>query len=203
MSVEVYGPWSCTIQPESPTFWLRCPAMSYYLIKVSLKLPALESSQYFKAGLVLHAAPEAEGQHTLTVERTEEGGFLTLSTDEFHTPSQLQIDSSLNSFQIELLVRADKASLILPSRKQEINMNLKKTLGQIGLFNKSSTDAVFTDLVVTCIYRSAPLLRTLIDFSSRESELLKSLKLPNAAPPEAKRRRAPMISLYLRPSRYL
>ncbi|CAD7929927.1 unnamed protein product [Amoebophrya sp. A25] len=148
--VRNLGPWSFTIQQETPVHWLRTGPMESYLLKCEVEAPAIEGA-LVSTGVLLHSGDDVLGGGSVWMEVNNGRKVYCLGGNELASkpivtqsyPVTTVVRGGRNVIieEWEFLLQGFTGCAFFDSRKVRIKFSLKRGKGAIAFFNSSKGPA--------------------------------------------------------------
>jgi len=146
--VQVMGTWNCTLQGDTPVYWLRCGQLDRYLLKFRVSSPCPATF-----GVLLHCEVDGPGTDgaSFWVERRQAtdraagskrymlaGDGLDskpIATRSFPDPGGEQPE------EVEVMMEGYNGTILLQNRKVSLRFRMKHSAGSVAFYNSTIGDS--------------------------------------------------------------
>ena len=145
---RVFGPWTLTIQPDLPIYWINCPPIGSYFMRLNVSFGSSAGSDECKAGVILHA----RGNYGVV----DEVDSCVISSDGLNyrcSTSNRSLMRCRSDDEWHIVVDKGNVTLFIRERKCKLKTSFKYQCGRIGLFNHRRHNVTFTNVVITSFNR--------------------------------------------------
>uniref|UniRef100_A0A7S3UIU0 Uncharacterized protein n=1 Tax=Oxyrrhis marina TaxID=2969 RepID=A0A7S3UIU0_OXYMA len=203
--ISLLGPWSVSLQQDTPLYWLRCDPLEHYLLKcqVSWQTHNDNTTDSVCFGLVTHSHQESLGMDgaSLWMEASNGKKVYCVGGNDLASAPVVTREYPCRPGEVEeweLLMQGYHGTLFTMQRKVRIQFKVSQNIGMVALFNSSRgadepVDAHFANVVIT--HMSHQVVPPRIAFNNNVAALSEPIRTTKPKPKEKPPPEEPLSAL--------